>query len=300
MQRKVRLSKHCALVLLLITFAWTGNSARGQEHALGDALPENSKRPAIAASGVWLNVGLGLGGGVYRDMGTAPLRYRGATLLPQVGVRWQREGLWNYHFENYTGLGIYKRRVTKGLAAEAFDVNNTLRATAYRRLGTLPSTGREGRRTPVELRLGVGLRNFLDVTINTNYDNATAGVSELAGAELTLRARQGMRLWHRRPVYWHAECGLVPVAMALRPGYAYVDNYTASQPVSSSFFDDFEWAVKPLAGLTCSVGIELALGATGNSMEIDYRWNYYSTGKSGAWRFDHATHRLCLGFNIKL
>ena len=83
------------------------------------------------------------------------------------------------------------------------------------------------------------------------------------------------------------------------PGYAYIDNYTASQPVLGALFDDYQWHAKPLAALSSEIGISYTL-MNDNKLELNYKWDYHSSGHSGYWRFDHAMHTLQFNFHFNL
>ena len=142
--------------------------------------------------------------------------------------------------------------------------------------------------------VGVAMTNFLDVTVNTNYENASAGVSEMICPEVSFRV-EGLLI--DNILACHAEAGIMPVAAVMRPGYSYIDNYTASQPVLASLFDDYQWHVKPLAGASADVGLDLTVGA-GNRISLSYLWCYHTSGDADIWRFDHATHLVAVDLYI--
>ena len=99
----------------------------------------------------------------------------------------------------------------------AFDIHNTLRIKWMQQV----------KKVNTNLFVGGGITNFLDVTVNTNYENAAAGGSEFFGPELHALFLQQAPRWLGRKVYFHEGVSLMPFAALLRPGYAYIDNYTA-------------------------------------------------------------------------
>lgn len=292
-----RFIKKCSHILLLITFFFgsgtlhaqttdeTANSSQTDQSS--SYLPCGNAFPTPSDFRRWsLLMGGGAGYGVFRDMGTAPIRFGGPALYNEVGVRHERIR-WLFRFDITTAVGFYENAPAPQWNFTTFDISNTIRISALRRIFAHLFT-REW--------IGLGLNNFLDVTVNTNYENAAAGISEFIGPELFFRATQqiGISNW-----YIHLELGVMPVAAVLRPGYAYIDNYTASQPVLGALFDDYQWHAKPLAALSSEIGISYTL-MNDNKLELNYKWDYHSSGHCGYWRFDHAMHTLQFNFLFNL
>lgn len=231
-----------------------------------------------------------LGGGVsygdFRDMGTAPIRFGGPALNHEMGVRHERLR-WQYRFDISTAIGYYENVLAPRWNFSTFDISQTIRISVLRRIFAHLFT-REW--------VGLGLNNFLDVTVNSNYENAAAGISDFIGPELYFRGEQRIG---NDPWNIILELAVMPVAAVLRPGYAYIDNYTASQPVLGAVFDDYQWCAKPLAALASEIGISHTL-MNDNKLELTYKWSFHSSGNSGYWRFDHAMHSLQFNFHFNL
>lgn len=235
-----------------------------------------------------LRLGATTGYGMVRDMGTAPISFHGPLLTAVAGVRNDRIK-WKFHLDVITSLGYYENAIAPRFNFSTFDISNTLRIKVLRRVyNPLPF--------PDMLWVGVGACNFLNVTVNTNYENASAGVSDFLGPELHILGKQqlGLSRWSL-----FGGVSLMPVATMLRPGYAYIDNYTASQPVSSAQFDNYQWSARFFAAVSTEIGFQYVM-ENNNKLHFSYRWEYYSSGKKGAWRFDHATHGLYLDMIVHL
>lgn len=191
-----------------------------------------------------------------------------------------------------SSIGAFEDAVDPMLNFSSFDVNNMLR------LKFLKATKKTFADSSIfHLYLGASLCNFLDVTVNPNYENAAAGVSNFFGPEAIAHLRMEPK-WNV-PVIFHGELALMPVAAVLRPGYSYIDNYTATNSVIDALFSDFEVNVKPFAAISTDIGIDIITGPA-SRISFSYLWNYLSTGNSGFHRFDHASHLLAIDFIIKL
>ena len=289
---RARFPKCCLFIWLLITFfAAVPAVAQGRNDSTASANRAllacgNAIRQANDVREWSLRIGSALGYGVVRDAGTAPITFHGPLLMPSAGLQYRRNQ-WKYSNETSTTIGYYENRLKPRFNFSTFDINNTLRLKAMRHIHN----------ELAELWLGVSATNFLDVTVNMQYENAAAGVSEFVGPELWVGAR---KQFGTSRFSFVGELGVMPVAGVLRPGYAYIDNYTATQPVLNAVFDDYEWHAKAFAALATTLGVDLNL-LNGNHIILSYDWNFHSSGKSGHWRFDHAMHALNIDlvFNLK-
>lgn len=292
--KNIRLSKYYAAVILLITFFWTSVDAASQNGTDSSQLKTVAIQHSSGYKTTMLRLGGSIGYGVYRDMGTAPFSFKGVAVQPVVGIEFGGMRKWTTKIDIFTTLGAFEDAVLPKLNFGAFDISNTIRFSMRKQIEDEHFAS---------FSVGFGAANFLDVTVNPDYENSAAGVSEFIGPELLLRADANLsgdfysdKLFDKQ---LHAEIGLMPIAAVLRPGYAYIDNYTAAQPVLASLFDQFEWHLKPFAGIYTDIGLDL-LNANNSRISISYRWSYHSSGNSGQWRFDHATHFLLIDFFITL
>ena len=261
----------------------SGNS--GQTYAY---LPCGGAFPSPTDIREWtLRLGGAAGYGRFRDMGTAPVSFGGPALQTVVGV-WHDRLRWKFHLDMTTTLGYYEDALKPKFNFSTFDISNSVRLKVYRRIFAHILS---------QEWVGVGFSNFLDITVNQNFENAAVGISDFLGPEIYFKGVQpiGFSWWS---IY--CEIGLMPVAAVLRPGYAYIDNYTATQPVLDAVFSDYQWNAKFMASISTEIGFRYWL-ENNNKLEFAYRWEFHSSGDSGAWRYDHATHMLQCNymFNLK-
>jgi hypothetical protein len=85
--------------------------------------------------------------------------------------------------------------------------------------------------------------------------------------------------------------------VGVRPGYAYVVD-----PLNN-IFDMLLGANVPMfkffPGCTTDIGFNLNL-RNGNRIGLSYTWDYLTTGKKGAYRYDNAFHTVKLSFMFKI
>lgn len=239
---------------------------------------------------VWsLELGLAQGTAMFRDMGTAPISFNGILLQPYLGLHLGLGGKADISLISHTGIGFFEDAPKPDLNFSSYDIHNSL---SLRYMGRV-----KPRSQTVNLFLGAALTNFIDITVNPNYENSAAGISEFLGPEAIFRVHL-MPRWSA-PMLFHGELSLMPLAAVCRPGYSYIDNYTAQQPVIDALFSNFQWNIKPFAAITTDIGFDVVTGS-GSHITLSYLWSYHTTGNSGYWRFDHATHTIAVDFFIKL
>ena len=313
-----KLSSHYIATTLLITFFSALMPATAQESDTSQ-LKTVVLRHSSGYKTASLRIGSAIGYGVYRDLGTAPIRFKGTVLQPVIGLEFGGMRKWTTTIDIFTSAGIFEDAVEPKFNFGSFDISNTLRFKMRKYLAGLWSPEKEdiddktelhfgnedkypmvNKRHHASLSLGMGVANFFDVTVNSEYENAATGISEFIGPEVSLRADfyPDWISYDRFSKQFHTEIGVMPVAAVFRPGYAYIGNYTASHPVASSLLDEFEWRMKPFAGLYSDIGFDIINGY--NRISFSYLWSYHSSGDSGFWRFDHAIHLFLIDFTITL
>jgi len=91
----------------------------------------------------------------------------------------------------------------------------------------------------------------------------------------------------------------LPIAgVASRPGAMYVHDPLGSTGLSSLISSN-EKFFKLFPGATTDLGLTLNL-RNGNRISLYYAWDYLTTGKKGACRYDNAYHTVNLSFMFKL
>ena len=97
----------------------------------------------------------------------------------------------------------------------------------------------------------------------------------------------------------YGKLSLPIVGGVIRPGFAYMDNYTSSMNIANTILQDYETFYKWFPGVTTDIGFYFNL-LNGNRIGINYRWDYLTTRHKGIYRFDNAIHsfNLNLMFNL--
>ena len=221
----------------------------------------------------------GGGLGVYRDAGASPLRHRGPQLGGSLGVEakgniWQ----WAAGMRLQGGGYGYKLDVT-----QLFAYGGQL--SAYGEL-----LRRVGGTSPLSFWAGVGVDELFDLRYNSQLSNASVGMSNFVRLRLTARGeghRHGWMAW--------AQAWVDPVALMLRPGFPYVNNYDRdiANPVACAL-DQYGWYVAGLTGVASQVGIRRHL-KRGNALGLAYSWQYVTSRTAedtAPWRFQQASHGL--------
>lgn len=281
-----KFTKHYPLLLLLITFSGTPNNGFAADN---DSTDNNR--------GLSLRIGHGVGYAVFQDRGTAPFNYNGICITPLIGLHFNNNS-WNFSFDALTSAGVFSQSVNQHSEIDAYEINNTFRFKIYHEIFDMFS-------------LGIAASNFFNVTINPNYENSAAGISEFIGPEIVCRADIPMnRLFQHH--YWnnkkiHFEMLSMPFAAVMRPGYAYIDNYTATQPVSNAIFSDYLWHFQPFASLCTNIGLDITTRGKAH-ISLSYLWSFHTSETlssfaddyNGSSSFHHASHILLIDFLIPL
>ena len=312
----MKLKKH--LILLLATLFVSAHLALAQDSTASSNHKTVVMKHASGYKTTSLHLGGALGYGVYRDLGTAPIRFKGLITQPALGLEFGGMRRWTTTIDALTSVGAFEDAVPPTLNFGSYNISNILRFKMRKQLTTLWALESESKlycfnddKYPLgnkkhfaAFSAAFGAANIFDITVNPEYENASAGVTELFGPELSLRADFFLNTifnwfdFEKADKQLHTEFGFMPVAAVMRPGYSYIDNYTSTQPVISALFDEYDWHLKPFAGLYTDIGIDFI--STFSRVSLSYVWAYYSSGNNGASRFDHASHYLALDFIIPL
>lgn len=278
--------------ILFITFFSLMHEVVAQDSA-GSA---RSEAVAVSRASEYKLTSLVLGGGFcsmsYRDDGTAPFKYKGMGIPVDIGVKWHGHRKFDMTISSSTSLGICKKNMTQGFSVDAFDVTNTLRIKFEKNFDIYA--------------IGLSATNFLDVTVNPNYENAAVGVSDFFGPELSARVTQPLNAFFSG-TFWddlfcHGELSMMPLAVTFRPGYSYIDNYAASHPVMDAFFSSYEWNIQPFASLGTNIGIDIYNDGF-SSFSISYLWTYHlfdslkihlDENYNGSAPFRHSCHIISI------
>ncbi|MBR1850046.1 MAG: hypothetical protein IJ789_01590 [Bacteroidales bacterium] len=241
---------------------------------------------SVARGGLRVNLVSSWGGGysVFRDFGTSPLLYRGPAVAGQLGVslEWPR---WRLEPSLFALGGAYMNRYQARFSTTNMGATVGL---------DVRSAHRVARRGPIDLWVGAALVDAAGLRYNPNLNNSSTTVDNFAWLDLSLRAELAVGRW-----CFHSELAVAPVALAMRPGYAFIENYQAVN--HDVFFLARSYTIEPVAFAhwATDVGVCLSL-AGGNSMALSYRWQLLTSRSSGSFRLDEAAHTLLVTFNFNL
>ena len=238
--------------------------------------------------GVWLNGGAGVGFADTYDDGTAPMSLFGLGLGLQTGVtvEWQR-----FHIQK-------EARALSGLLLlplEGYDIGVQERLEFLYRVY-------DGKRKQLHLWVGGAGLVDLNIKLMPSLMNASTGMSFFANLGAVGMVQYDFEYINGSSHNLWTVYGKLTLPLAgnvVRPGYAYIDNYTSDLNAINSALNEYEWFTKAFPGVSTDIGVRLNL-PNGNRIGLSYRWDYLSTGKKGTYRFDNAFHTLNLDFMFKL
>ena len=236
---------------------------------------------------IWLNMSMGLNVANCYDNGTIPFSYPGIGANVNVGatIEWRR-----CHVQTETR---FFANSLFNLSSYAFTFDNRTEFLYH---------FHDSKRNRLHLWAGCGIQSFYDVKQIPALMNAAMGTSifENLCAEGMLRYDFAfIRGGSHNLLSVYGKLNLPVVGLAIRPGYAYIDNYTSDINQVNTIFQDYELFCKWFPGLGTDIGLYFNL-LNGNRIGFNYRWDYLSTGHKGASRFDNAFHSFNVNFMFNL
>ena len=97
----------------------------------------------------------------------------------------------------------------------------------------------------------------------------------------------------------YGKLSLPMFSAVLRPGYAYMDNYSQDIDIINAMLEDYESFGMVFPGASTNVGLYFNL-LNGNRIGLSYRWDYLTTRKAGVYRYDNALHSINLNFMFNI
>ncbi len=241
---------------------------------------------------LYLSMGLGVGRALYRDQGTSPLSYPGITLLPDMGLLGERPR-YRWQLMCRSAVGLYHDALASRFAMDAIGVGNQLQGRVLRKWQ--PAS------CHTLLLYGIGLGNQLYIRYNLHHQNASVGVSNFTYISLHGAIEQPLGRKGNRSSSWTllAEANLFPFAGVLRPGYAFIDNYTGANDLYATFGNQYQYYLCAFSGIATEIGLRKEW-PSGHRMTISYQWQYIDSGICNGWRYENASHNLCCRFDLQL
>ena len=270
--------------ILLTAILLMATQAFAQEGEQLDTQPQPIRKSKVP---IWLNAGVGLNAAHCYDNGTIPFSYTGigANFNLGVTVEWHR-----CHIQTDARL---LGDMLVNLNGYSFGIDNRTEFL-YR--------FHDGKRNRFHLWVGGGLQTYYDIKDISALMNASVGVSvfENICAEGMLQYDFAfIRNGAHNLFTLYGKLNLPIAGLVIRPGYAYMDNYTSDLNQANTVLQDYETFGKWFPGVGTDIGLYFNL-LNGNRIGFNYRWDYLSTGHKGTYRFDNAIHsfNLNLLFNI--
>ena len=236
---------------------------------------------------IWLNMGVGLNVADCYDNGTIPFRYLGVGANLKLGatIEWRR-----CHVQAEARL--FGNMLT---SFDGFSYNIDSRTEFLYRF-------HDSKRNRFHLWAGGGIQTFYDIKEISSMMNAAMGASVFENI-----CAEGMAQYDfafikggsHNLLTAYGKLSLPVAGLVVRPGYAYMDNYTSDINTANTLLSDYETFGMLLPGVSTDIGLYFNL-LNGNRIGFSYRWDYLTTRHTGAYRFDNALHsfNLNLMFNI--
>ena len=235
---------------------------------------------------VWLNLSAGGTIADCYDNGTIPYSYLGigGNLGLGATVEWRR-----CHIQSEGRL------------------SNTLLAVSGNAIGIDSKTEFlyrffDGKRNRFHLWAGGAFQTNIDIKSISAMMNASTGVTGFINV-----CAEGMlsydfayiRGGNHNLLSIYGKLSLPMFSAVLRPGYAYMDNYSQDIDIINAMLEDYESFGMVFPGASTDVGLYFNL-LNGNRIGLSYRWDYLTTRKAGVYRYDNALHSINLNFMFNI
>ena len=146
---------------------------------------------------------------------------------------------------------------------------------------------------------GGTLQGFMDMRNIPLLQNAATSYSLFGNFCATGMMQYDFAFNREKTHTWLSAYGKLSLPLACvvsRPGYAYIGNPTINY---NALFSENETFAKFFPGASTELGLYLNL-LNANRIGLSYRWDYLTTGKKGAHRYDNALHSLNLSFMFRI
>ena len=231
---------------------------------------------------VWLNLSAGGTIADCYDNGTIPYSYLGigGNLGLGVTVEWSR-------FHAQTEGRVFGTMLTVSGSSIGIDSRTEF---LYR--------FHDGKRNRLHLWAGGAFQINYDIKSISSMMNASAGVTgfmNLCAEGMLSFDFARIRGGNHNLLSIYGKLSLPMFSAVLRPGYAYMDNYSQDIDIINAMLEDYESFGMVFPGASTDVGLYFNL-LNGNRIGLSYRWDYLTTRKAGVYRYDNALHSINLNF----
>lgn len=240
-----------------------------------------------AQNRVFLTLDGGAGYGLYRDLGTSPITYRGLEAATSLGVAIEGE---NWRAQAIIGGEGGGYGLKPGFATmQHYGSLPCIALSAMRKTAT---------NSVFDLWLGAQAEEMMDIRYSASLGNTALSFSNFVN--ISLLARAEYRLGKLR---FHTQFTFALPSLCLRPGFAYLDNFNQdiSNP-STNTFDQYQWYLTGMNAIFTQLGASYTL-PNGNRIGLAYHWHYLTSRTSptlAPYRFEQASHTAMLHFDFLL
>ena len=239
---------------------------------------------------VWLNLGTGINIIHSFDHGASPLQYIGIGLNVHSGatVAWNRHRI-------QAEMRVLGNIIINNSLAESFALGIDSRAEfLYRYL--------DFHNNQLHLWFGGAFQSYFDIKDYPQLMNASLGYSSFLNLHGT-----GMIQYDFAPMHdneynlfsIYGKISLPLIGMVSRPGFAYMDNYTANINTVNTLLQDYISCPILFPGVSTDIGFMVNL-LNSNRIGLSYRWDYLTSRHTGEYRFDHAAHSFNVTYMFNL
>ena len=236
---------------------------------------------------IWLNMGTGLNVADCYDNGTIPFNYigLGANLNLGATVEWCR-----CHVQAEARLFGNMLATINGYS---YDIDSRTEFL-YR--------FHDSKCNHFHIWTGGGIQTYYNIKEIPSLMNAAYGASVFENLYVEGMAQYDfafIRDGSHNLLTAYGKLGLPIAGIVVRPGYAYMDNYSGDINIANTMLGDYERFGKIFPGISTDIGLYLNL-LNGNRIGFNYRWDYLTTRHKGIYRYDNAIHsfNLNLMFNL--
>lgn len=282
---KRRALKKAWVLLSMLAFVTNGIAQTAVVAEEFNSLQPRLYSPWQSKVPIWLDWSMGGNFAECYDVGTIPFRYKGfgANVKGGLTVEWGR-----CHVQA-EAQGFYT--MLSSPAGEAIDANFSTeflyQCAIIKRWN---------------FWAGGSLQGFMDIKDIPALMNASWSMSLFGNLCATGMVECNFAFTHEgmynlRPLLTaYGKLSLPLVGVVSRPGQSYIGNPTINE---DSLLVDSELFAKFLTGANAELGLYLNL-PNANRIGLSYRWDYFTTGKKGTYRFDHALHAINLSFMFRI
>ena len=233
---------------------------------------------------IWLDFSVGANYADCFDKGTIPFRYQGfgANAIGGITIEWSRFYVCQEVQFFYNFLSDFNGSST----------NVNLTTEFLYRFHDSPSSR-------WHYWAGGQVQTFVDMRDIPMLMNASSSVSLFGNLCATGMLKYDFAFNQTMSHHWltaYGKLDLPLVGVVNRPGYAYIGNPTINEDPLLSANETF---AKFFPGASTELGLYLNL-RNDNRIGLFYRWDYLTTGKKGAYRYDNSLHSINLSFMFRV